>query len=142
MPAIKAGIREADVHQPDPATGHQELILVVDDEAQICEMAREALEEHGYRVLIASNGAEAVSLYSSHKEEIKAVLVNMMLPVMDGPACIWVLRKINPDVRIIAVSESAMDEMLANISGAVHAFLIKPYTVEELLSTVREVIDK
>ncbi|VVB86143.1 Methyl sulfide methyltransferase-associated sensor [uncultured archaeon] len=142
LPAIKAGVQEADVHQPDPATGHQELILVVDNETRTREMARETLEAQGYRVLTASNGAEAVSLYSSHKGEIKTVLIDMMMPVMDGPACIWVLRKINPDVRLIAVSGSAEDYMLANIAGVVHAFLMKPYTAEELLSTVRGVIDK
>ncbi len=143
LPAVKAEIRETDdVHQPEPVAERKELILVVDNETQTREMARETLEAHGYGVLIASDGAEAVSLYSSHKGEIKAVLVDMMMPVMDGPACIWVLRKINPDVRLIAVSGSAEDDMLANIAGVVHAFLMKPYTVEELLSTVRRVIDK
>ncbi len=142
LPAVKAKIRETDVHQPEPVAERKELILVVDNETNTREMARETLEAHGYRVLIASDGAEAVSLYSSHKGEIKAVLIDMMMPVMDGPACIWVLRKINPDVRLIAVSRSAEDDMLANIAGVVHAFLMKPYTVEELLSTVRGVIDK
>jgi two-component system cell cycle sensor histidine kinase/response regulator CckA len=142
LPAIKSGAQEADVHQSEPVAESKELILVVDNEIHTREMARETLEAHGYRVLIASNGAEAVSLYSSHKGEIKAVLIDMMMPVMDGPACIWVLRKINPDVRLIAVSGSAEDDMLANIAGVVHAFLMKPYTVEELLSTVRGVIDK
>ncbi|SNQ62585.1 PAS domain-containing hybrid sensor histidine kinase/response regulator [Candidatus Methanoperedens nitratireducens] len=142
LPAVKAKIRETDVHQPEPVAERKELILVVDNETNTREMARETLEAHGYRVLIASDGAEAVSLYSSHKGEIKAVLIDMMMPVMDGPACIWVLRKINPDVRLIAVSRSAEDDMLANIAGVVHAFLMKPYTVEELLNTVRRVIDK
>ncbi len=142
LPAVKAKIRETDVHQPEPVAERKELILVVDNETHTREMAREILEAHGYRVLTASDGAEAVSLYSSHKGEIKAVLIDMMMPVMDGPACIWVLRKINPDVRLIAVSRSAEDDMLANIAGVVHAFLMKPYTVEELLSTVGGVINK
>jgi two-component system cell cycle sensor histidine kinase/response regulator CckA len=142
LPAVKAKIQETDVHQPEPVAERKELILVVDNETQTREIARETLEAQGYGVLIASDGAEAVSLYSSHKGEIKAVLIDMMMPVMDGPACIWVLRKINPDVRLIAVSGSAEDDMLANIAGVVHAFLMKPYTVEELLSTVRGVIGK
>ncbi len=142
LPAIKAGAQEADVHQPELVAERKELILVVDNEIHTREMARDTLEAHGYGVLIASNGAEAVSLYSSHKGKIKAVLIDMTMPVMDGPACIWVLRKINPNVRLIAVSGSAEDDMLANIAGIVHAFLMKPYTVEELLSIVRGVIGK
>jgi len=140
LPASKSGAQEAKGYQSEPSQERKDLILLVDDEAQIREITRQTLEAAGYSVLAASNGSEAVSIYSRHRKEIKAVLMDMMMPVMDGPACIWVLRKINPDVRIIAVSGITEDDKFADLKDTVHAFLEKPYTAEKLLDTIYEVI--
>ncbi|MCX9010577.1 MAG: PAS domain S-box protein [Candidatus Methanoperedens sp.] len=142
LPVSNAGIHGVKMYKSEPSQERGDSILVVDDEAQIREITRQTLEEAGYRVLTAGNGAEAVSLYSQHRKDIKAVLMDMMMPVMDGPACIWVLRKINPDVRIIAVSGITEDDKFADLTGTVHAFLKKPYTAETLLDTIREVIGR
>ncbi len=142
LPAvITAGIQQAQVQQPEVLAGHGEYILVVDDEAQIREITRAALEKNGYRVLIASDGAEAIPLYSQNRNKIKIVLMDMMMPVMDGPASVSKLREIEPQVRIIAVSGLTEGDKYANITGKVHAFLSKPYTTERLLKAIYEVLN-
>lgn len=122
-------------------SGHGELILVVDDEAAICETTKTSLETYNYKVLTASDGIEAVALYVQHREEISLVLVDMMMPSMDGPTTIRTLQKINPSVKIIAVSGlTSSDKVAAAASAGVKTFLEKPYTAKELLQTINEVL--
>ena len=76
----------------------------MDDEAPVRMVTRRMLESFGYRVVLAPDGAQAVALYAKQKDEIAAVITDMMMPVMDGPATIRALRSMRPDVRIIAAS--------------------------------------
>jgi PAS domain S-box-containing protein len=100
LPAAPSVDRPEEEEKPvAPAMGRGEQILVVDDEIAILEITRESLEAFNYRVLMAKNGAEAVSIYERQKGQIQAVITDMMMPIMDGPASIKALRKINPLVR-------------------------------------------
>jgi two-component system, cell cycle sensor histidine kinase and response regulator CckA len=122
--------------------GHGELILVVDDEAAIREIARQTLENHGYSVLTANDGAEAVALYVEHKDEVKAVLTDAMMPYMDGPATIRALHRLNPQVKVIATSGlDANGSRVESAGASVRAILSKPYTAEKLLLTLAEVLN-
>lgn len=123
--------------------GHGEQILVADDELAILELTRETLESFNYRVLTAKDGAEALSVYQRHKEQVRAVITDMMMPVMDGPTTIGALRKIDPSIRVIGVSGLGSDSMLMQAGKlAVDNFLKKPYRTEDLLTTLREVLEK
>jgi CheY-like chemotaxis protein len=142
LPAITTAVTQKEqARSLKLSVGHGEYILVVDDEAQIREITRVSLEKNGYRVLTASDGAEAIPLYSQNRDKIKIVLMDMMMPVMDGPASINELREIDPKVRIIAVSGLTEGEKYANITDKVNAFLSKPYTTEKLLKTIHEVLN-
>ncbi len=122
--------------------GHGELILVVDDEDSIREITKTALEANSYKVLLASDGIEAVALYSQHKEEISVVLIDMMMPSMDGPTTIRVLQKINPQVKVIGISGLVSNhEMIAILGNTVKTFLSKPYTSNELLKNLQFVLN-
>jgi PAS domain S-box-containing protein len=140
LSAIKAEIQKADEQQLELPAGHGESILVVYDEVEFRETTRAILEAYGYKVFTAKNGADAVLLYLQNREEIKVVLMDLMIPVMDGPAGIWVLRKINPEVKIIAVRGLTESDKFSGIAGAVRATLPKPYTAEKLLKTIHEVL--
>jgi two-component system cell cycle sensor histidine kinase/response regulator CckA len=122
-------------------SGHGELILVVDDEESILEITKGALESFGYRVLTAGDGVEAIGTYAMRKDEISAVITDLMMPVMDGPATIRALLKLNPLAKIIACSGVMAD---ANIHEATRAgaklFLPKPFTTEKLLKAVKEIL--
>jgi PAS domain S-box-containing protein len=121
--------------------GTGETILVVDDEAPIRTMAREALESHGYRVLEASDGAAAIAMYAANATEIALVVTDLMMPVMDGAATIDVLQRLAPTVRIVAVSGLATSrEARQTIAQGAAAFLAKPFSSRALLQTVARVL--
>jgi DNA-binding NtrC family response regulator len=124
-------------------TGRGELILAVDDEAAVLSMMKETLETFGYRALTANDGAEAVAAFSAHRGEIKAVITDMIMPHMDGPATIRVLKKLDPNARVIAASGLMDAEKVKDSTGLEHlAFLMKPFTAEKLLSTVQQVLSE
>jgi two-component system, cell cycle sensor histidine kinase and response regulator CckA len=120
-----------------PESGRGELILVVDDEVPIQVITTATLEMHGYRVMTASDGIEAIALYAQHQHEIGVVLMDMMMPNLDSIAIVRTLRKFNPQVQIIAMSGLATSEIVAQtIDEGVKAFLAKPFTPTELLDTI------
>nr|WP_272898079.1 PAS domain-containing sensor histidine kinase [Chlorogloeopsis fritschii] len=121
--------------------GNGELILVVDDEAYIREITKTSLEDFNYRVLIASDGTGAFSLYAQHQNEITLVLIDIQMPSIDGFQAIRILQKMNPSIKIIAFSGLASNQKLLEASGInVQAFLSKPYTIKELLQTIQGVL--
>ncbi len=122
--------------------GKGEWILLVEDEAAVRQITRQTLEASGYQVLTASDGAEAASIYAAKMRDIAVVLTDMMMPIMDGPATIQVLQRLNPEVRIIAASGLNLGGMAAKASSlGVRHFIPKPYTARTLLAHLREVID-
>jgi len=142
LPAHEATSRkEVEERQDDVPLGDGEMILVIDDEAAIREMTRATLERFGYRALTADNGATALGVFASHKEEIGVVITDMMMPVMDGPVTIRALQKLNPQVRIIASSGLAESMSAADLDQlGVKTFLIKPYDAKTLLKTVAQAL--
>jgi len=121
--------------------GQGELILVVDDEELIRNVARRMLERYGYRVVTAPNGAEAVAIYAQMPGQIALVLTDMSMPVMDGPATIVALRSIDPAVRIIGSSGlNANGNVAKAMDAGVQVFVPKPYTAETMLRAIRRVL--
>jgi len=121
--------------------GRGELILIVDDEAAVRAITRETLEAFGYRVLSAADGTEALSLYSTHQAEIGAVITDLMMPIMDGSVTIQILRRINPNVKVIAGSGITTDGTPARMAElGVQHFLPKPYTAQDVLEALRNVL--
>lgn len=136
LPAVKA-INPLETNIVGAMSGRNELILVVDDEAAICEVTRAALETYRYRVLIARDGIDAISVYVRHKDDISLVLIDLMMPSMDGPTTIRMLRKINPKIKIIAVSGLLSNYQATDLAlSEVDTCLPKPYTVEELMQAI------
>jgi two-component system cell cycle sensor histidine kinase/response regulator CckA len=121
--------------------GHNELILVVDDEQPILNVAKSTLERFGYRVVVATNGAAAVSTYALQRESIAVVVTDMAMPIMDGPAMAVALKAINPDVKIIGSSGMDGAGMTAAANVGVKEFIPKPYSAETLLKAIARAIE-
>ena len=137
LPAVVAPCVERKSFSPTgDLRGHGELILVVDDEEAIVRMTRDVLSTSGYRVVTAKNGAEAVDLYARSPERIDLVVMDLMMPVMDGPAAIRALRDRNRNAKILAVSGVPTVASLDSERMPV-AFLQKPYTPQILLTTLQ-----
>lgn len=141
LPAIRTEIEDIKVQKSDIPKGHGELILLVEDECSIREITASALERHGYKVISADDGADAITLYTKNKDDVKLILMDMMMPVMNGQESIKAIREINPDVKIIAVSGLADRENFDDVTDVdIQTFLPKPYTVEKLLKTIRDIL--
>ena len=118
--------------------GRQETLLVVDDEAAIREVLKTLLETYHYQVLTAESGLAAMSLYRDRQSEIDLVLVDMMMPGMDGATIMPLLQRLNPEVRAIAMSGlNATRTVDQAYELGFQAFLSKPIITEELLKQLR-----
>ncbi len=142
LPAInQSAIQEAD--GCDLPGGNGELILVVDDEAPIQEVTKTLLGKYNYKTMTASNGVEAIALYTKHTDEISVVLMDIQMPSIDGLMATRVLQQINPSVKIIAISGYTSDRNLLEVNSiGIQAFLNKPYTLNKLLETIHIVLRK
>jgi CheY-like chemotaxis protein len=142
LPAIESAFASpASPSRRDLPVGNGELVLVIDDETAIREVARETLNAFGYRVMVAGDGAEAMAVFAAHRDEVKVVITDMMMPYMDGPATIRALRRLDQKVKIIATSGLKAEDKIADAAQlGVKTFLPKPYTAEKLLKTVDAVL--
>lgn len=122
--------------------GHGEVVLVIDDEEPIRVISRRALEAFGYRALVAASGEEAISVFEDHASEVRLILTDMGMPGMDGPATIQALLKLNPDLRVVAMSGYSVEDQLGGfkLPSQVCGLLEKPYTTETLLHAVRRAL--
>src|SRR5204863_2954389 len=122
--------------------GSRELILLVDDEIEIAELASAMLTDEGYRVILARDGFEALKIYQQVGNQIGLVILDFFLPVMDGDAVFDELRALNPDVVVVLSSGFAEQSKLgAMLAQGLKGFIPKPYTAEKLLEQVRSTID-
>jgi PAS domain S-box-containing protein len=127
-------------NQPLPQGGG-ELVLVVDDEKSVRQVTRQLLEHNGYRVIEAAEGADGITQYVAHQKEVQVVVTDLAMPVMDGAAFIRVLRRLNPQVRIIAVSGyQSKSSLPADLGVPAEARLSKPFSGAMLLQTLQRVL--
>ena len=122
--------------------GKGELILVVDDERQIRDMALTILTRNSYRVILAADGAEAAVLFAQHAAEIRLVITDLHMPNLDGATLGRALRKINPVTRLLVISgmSSAGNRPDSDPEEFADAFLHKPFKPEILLAKVHELL--
>ena len=120
--------------------GH-ERVLVVDDEDMVREVARDLLAELGYQVDSVSSGQEAVRMVEAAPERFDLVILDMVMPGMDGLETIGCLRRIRPDLRVILVSGYDSDEKIRRALQAGYVeFMQKPYKINDLATLVRRIL--
>ena len=93
--------------------------------------------------MVAGDGTEALAIYAKHSEEISVIIIDMMMPYLDGIATIRALQRLNPLVKVIATSGLSSDGKAGEaIACGAKSFLPKPYTAEKLLEMLADVINK
>jgi CheY-like chemotaxis protein len=123
--------------------GERELILLVDDEKEVSEIAGLTLTEQGYRVILAVDGAEALRIYQQIGKEIGLVILDFFLPIMDGDAVFEELRVLNPEISVVLSSGFAEQSRVAAMLGqGLRGFIPKPYTSQKLLEQIRSILDQ
>ena len=114
-------------------------ILLVEDEPMVRTVAERALTRHGYKVLTANNGEEALEIID-RGDEIALLITDVVMPLMDGPTMVREARKTRPDLPILFMSGYAEEQLRKSIDIANVAFLPKPFSVQELAEAVRKVL--
>jgi PAS domain S-box-containing protein len=139
LPAVAAPIEE-ETDNLELLQGQGELILLVDDESYIQDVTKMILEKYNYRTLSASNGIEAIALYAQHQQEVSAVLMDIMMPEMNGNNAISALRKMNSQLPIMACTGLNTTEVLQPVVQDVEAVLAKPFTAKDLLQNLHQIL--
>jgi two-component system cell cycle sensor histidine kinase/response regulator CckA len=126
---------------PD-AVGGSGVILIVDDEKIVRQLAHATLTRCGYDVLVAEDGRAAVDLFARESHRVSAVVLDVTLPDMSGDEAMTRLREIHPRVKVIVSSGFSQSEAVERFRGhALDGFLQKPYKSRELASLVKETLD-
>ncbi|HSH93775.1 MAG TPA: response regulator, partial [Roseimicrobium sp.] len=143
---LPSTVLESTVKQSEPGAiqkwkGNGELILLVDDEQNIRNIVATTLGRSGYKVIEAADGAEGISLFHQNSDRIRAVVTDIMMPVMDGIALVRTLRQTHQNLPVIAATGLNTDNIEANLHAlGVRHIISKPYSREELLQTLHEVL--
>lgn len=128
-------------HPPIILTGRGETILLVEDEATVAEAGKEMLEHLNYRVITASNGREALTMFHEHEPEIALVLSDMVMPDIDGEALFQALRTKRPDLKMVIMSGYPLGEKGARLlEQGVVAWFEKPMSFEQLSQVMSQAL--
>ena len=139
-PALPLRRTEQGKGRPQPGRG--ETILVVDDEAPVRQVLMEMLEELGYRTLPAGDGRKALDLYRLQGQAIDLVILDMVMPDMDGHQVYLELKKLDPEVKVLLSTGHSMQNKFNDIIGDdPERYLGKPYGLEELSYKVCKILD-
>ena len=124
-----------------PATG-SETVMVVDDEKGMMELAEKILKKAGYRVISCSSGAQAVEIFSEQHQNIDLVILDIIMPEMDGAEVFSRIKEIQPGTKVIIASGYSINGKAGDLmkKGA-NAFVQKPFLPSELWETVSQVLN-
>ncbi|OHD22550.1 MAG: hypothetical protein A2086_16040 [Spirochaetes bacterium GWD1_27_9] len=128
-------------HKKNKIQRGEGLILVVDDEEYIRYTAKEILKECGYDIILAKDGEEAVNIFRENYKEIKAVLLDMVMPQKTGKEAYIEMKKIDKNIKVLLTSAVKTDPRISEtMSLGVKYFLLKPYTFEELSTWIYKLL--
>jgi two-component system, cell cycle sensor histidine kinase and response regulator CckA len=137
LPAATQNEEKPLVETPKIFDGNGQLVLVVDDEEVIREIIKTSLKTYNYQVVLASDGLEAIDLYQRDRDDIAIVILDMMMPQLDTPSVIGVLKQANPAVKIVLTSGLATNESIV-LEYGLQGFLPKPFTIADMLHKLAE----
>jgi PAS domain S-box-containing protein len=143
FPAIEqAGDSETRTND-GPIRGGTETILLVDDDDEIRDLGATLLNSFGYVVIRAGNGKEALDIYQRERESISLVILDLIMPVMDGRKCLAEILRIDPHAKVIIASGYSEGGPANGVMAArAKGFVQKPYSMRQLLTTIRKALDK
>lgn len=120
-----------------------ETILLVDDEEDIVNVGRNFLDKLGYKPLIARNGLEAVEVFRAHKDLISLIVLDLIMPKMDGKQAFLEIKEIKADAKILISTGYAVDDKIEGfLNQGCHGFIQKPFSLNEFARALRKILDK
>jgi CheY-like chemotaxis protein len=132
LPATDRPVSCPVVDEPQISAG-QGTVLFVDDEAMVLEVGAEMLRSLGYRVITAAGGSEALDRFQTHREEIDLVVLDMVMPGMNGAQVFDRLQALDPEVVVVLATGYSIDGKMADLlTRGCRGVLQKPYTLAQL----------
>jgi PAS domain S-box-containing protein len=120
-----------------------ETVLLVDDEEEIVNVGKNFLEKLGYKPLVARNGLEAVEIFRLYKDEISLVVLDLIMPKMNGKQAFAQIKNIRADARILISTGYAVDDKIEGfLNQGCHGFIQKPFSLNEFARALRKILDK
>jgi two-component system, cell cycle sensor histidine kinase and response regulator CckA len=144
LPAIvtQNTLQNKEIGHRDKITPGTETILFVDDEDMITDVGRQLLEKLGYTVLTAGSGREAIEIFQKHLNEISLVIIDMIMPGLNGGETYDELKKIDPNIKVLLASGYSIDGLAQDIlDRGCHGFIQKPFNINTLSNRIRTVLD-
>ncbi|MEP6669647.1 MAG: PAS domain S-box protein [Chthoniobacter sp.] len=130
---------EPEIAPPPQGTG--EVVLLVEDEPNIRTVSEVLLQQAGYRVLLAADGTEAIARYAEHRREIQVVIVDAVMPFLDGVGLTRALRNLDPKIKVIGTSGNSDDQLVNELKAlGLQAFITKPFDKHTFLTTLHQVL--
>ena len=128
----------------EPAPDHEtKTLLLVDDEDVIIRVAMKMIARLGYEGLMARNGQEAIELYQTHPTRISLVVLDMVMPKLDGPETFNELKKIDPNVKVLITSGYGItDKVKKMLTQGAEGFIQKPFDLDQLSQAIGKILDK
>jgi len=124
-----------------PPAGDGRTILVLDDEPEIRRLVAIMLSSHGYKVLTAANGENAIKTFQKSKQPVDLVLLDVVSPGMSGPMVADRLTELKPGLRVLYMSGyDGTNVVQRYVVDKGHALITKPFTEKQLAKKVREVL--
>ncbi len=141
FPALQTAAGEGDQPEQKPAFRGEGLVLVVDDEDAVREVATELLRSLGFRVLEARDGIEAMDLFKANADSLRLVVLDMAMPRLGGLEAYQSMREIRPDIPVLLSSGFAPKPLESRLveEGKVD-FLPKPYRIQDLVAKVETML--
>ena len=141
LPASKKQVIE-EKSKPEVAQGGTEMILLVDDEEMVADIGKDMLEKLGYTILVAFSGAEAIKIFNANRDEVKLVILDMIMPDMSGGETFNRLKAIKPDAKILLSSGYSLDGRASKImKRGCNGFIQKPFNLKQISRKIREILD-
>jgi CheY-like chemotaxis protein len=128
--------------RPVDTTKSKPTILVIDDDPGFLDAMRMVLRSEGYSVLAASTGPKGLDMVRYVGDDIRAVLLDFNMPRFNGAETLQFLRKLNPDLKVLAVSGVRLDQLPSEFREQADRFLPKPFSDSDLLKTLEEVLPR
>jgi two-component system, cell cycle sensor histidine kinase and response regulator CckA len=119
-----------------------ETVLLVDDQEAVITVGKAILHTLGYTVILAKDGKEAVDIFKNNKEKIDFIILDMIMPGMSGAETYDVIKKINPDIKVVLSSGYSLEGQATKIlERGCNGFIQKPFNISDLSRKIREVLD-
>ena len=141
LPASKKQVIK-EKSRSEVAQGGTEMILLVDDEEMVADIGKDLLEKLGYTILVAASGTEALKIFNANRDEVKLVILDMIMPDMSGGETFSRLKAIKPDAKILLSSGYSLNGRASKIMArGCNGFIQKPFNLKQISRKIREILD-